>query len=66
MLSKLHSVKHGSRLRLSRHQSVCHSWAMSKRPTIRSGSKKRRDPYLSALDKAWATILLAYHDFKDN
>src|SRR5438876_9058851 len=66
MPSKLRSVKHGSRLRLSRHQSVCHNRTMSKRPTTRSGAKKGKDPYLSALGKAWPTILLAYHDFKDN
>ncbi len=38
---------------------------MSKPPTTKSASKKRKDPYLSALGKAWSTILLAYNDFKD-
>ncbi len=37
---------------------------MSRPPTTKSGSKKRKDPYLSALDKAWSIILLAYNDFK--
>jgi hypothetical protein len=39
---------------------------MHKRPTTKSGSKERKDPYLSALGKAWPTILLAYNDFKQN
>src|SRR5260370_36539202 len=52
-------------LPLSRHRSLWHSWTMSRPPKTKSGSKKRKDPYLSALDKAWSNILLAYNDFKD-
>jgi len=64
--SRQESVNCQTRCRFPATDRPATLWGMSKPPAPKSDSKKRKDPYLSALGKAWPTILTAYNDFKDS